>query len=164
MARPNRRLVDALRTTADRIGSGARYRWTHMGACNCGHLAQTITDLTPAEIHEMALERAGDWTEQAIDHCPTSGLTIDHVIDQMLELGLSRSDIRDLEKLTGRAVLSRLPAGTDLNHRHRDDVVLYMRTWADLLETQLEDAALVARLAAQGRVRAPEAAASASDA
>ena len=46
-ARPTPRvaktLAEALRVTAKRISSGDRYKWTHMGACNCGHLAQTIT-------------------------------------------------------------------------------------------------------------------------
>ena len=46
MARPSRRLIDALRATARRLEDGARYEWGHMGRCNCGHLAQTLTTYT----------------------------------------------------------------------------------------------------------------------
>ena len=41
----------ALRATADRLAApDARYEWGHMGGCNCGHLAQTVTTLSRAEI------------------------------------------------------------------------------------------------------------------
>ena len=101
----------ALRATADRLAApDARYEWGHMGGCNCGHLAQTVTTLSRAEIHRRAMERAGDWSQQVVDHCPTSGLAIDWVIDRLLELGLSRDDLVRLEKLDDRAVLRRLAA------------------------------------------------------
>lgn len=154
MARPDPRLVRALRETADRLADGAAYRWTHMGACNCGHLAQTLTDLSPAEIHAQALEKAGDWRQQVIDHCPSSGYPIDHVIDTMLEVGMTHRDIQALERLEDPAVLRALPAERrPLDHRRRADVVLYMRGWADLLEARARDQAALAALAAQGRVR-----------
>ncbi len=43
--RANPDLIEALRRTAARLATGAEYRWTHMGSCNCGHLAQTVTEL-----------------------------------------------------------------------------------------------------------------------
>ena len=37
-------LIEALRATALKLDSETTvYRWTHMGACNCGHLAQHLT-------------------------------------------------------------------------------------------------------------------------
>lgn len=98
----------------------------------------------------MALEKAGDWSEQAIDHCPASGHPIDHVIETILAAGLTRQDLVDLERLTGRLVLGRLPPGRRvLDRRDRADVVLYMRAWADLLEEAWAGAAIPA-LAADG--------------
>lgn len=139
MARPTRRLVDALRTTAARLRAGSEYRWTHMGACNCGHLAQTITGRSPAEIHRLAVQKAGDWGEHAVDHCPASGYPIDHVLDQMLAVGLERSDVEHLERLSDPAVLRRFEIGDRaLSHRDRADVVRYMEAWADRLEERLE--------------------------
>ncbi|WP_243635867.1 hypothetical protein [Hymenobacter edaphi] len=41
-------VIEALRTTAQRLSTQAPYQWGHMGSCNCGHLAQTITRLSKA--------------------------------------------------------------------------------------------------------------------
>ena len=132
MARANRDLISVLRQTAQRLASDVSYQWGHMGMCNCGHLAQSITGLASAEIHSSAMIREGDWEQQANDYCPTSGNLIDVVLAAMFDLGLTRSDIRNLEKLADFEVLRR--AGKHLRFNNRDDVVLYMRTWADLLE------------------------------
>ncbi len=132
---PGPELIAALRTTARRLESGADYRWTHMGSCNCGHLAQTLTRLPKEEIHRLALERSGDWGEQAREYCPTSGFPMDHVLAVLFDVGLTRDDVWYLERLSDPEVLRRLPLGErHLDHRRRRDVVRYLRTWASLLE------------------------------
>lgn len=147
MARPEPVLIEALRATADRLADGASYRWTHMGNCNCGHLAQTVTRLDPGEIHRRAMMRPGDWTEQVRDHCGISGLPFDQVVASLLELGLNTNDLADLESLRNPRIRSRVRQdrgarpGTEISHRHRDDVVDYLRAWADLLEEQALDQA-----------------------
>jgi hypothetical protein len=139
MARANRELIVALRATAAKLQAGAVYRWTHMGACNCGHLAQTITQLSASDIRRYAHERAGEWAEQGLDFCPTSGYPMDAVLSSLFEIGLSADDLRQLERLTHPEVVRRLPLELrkELSYRERDHVVLYMRTFADLLEEQL---------------------------
>ena len=129
-------LAEALRVTARRLAQGDRYRWTHMGACNCGHLAQTVTFNTPAALHEFALERAGDWAEQTREYCPTSGYPLDYVISALLDLGATLQELRDLERLRDEKVLRRIPAERrrEMDHRSRADVILYMETWAELVE------------------------------
>jgi hypothetical protein len=128
-------LIQALRMTALRLDSGVQFRWTHMGACICGNLAQTVTRLSAADIHRAALQKAGDWGEQAYDYCPTSGLPIDHIMGTLMELGLGAADIRHLERLSDPQVLRRLPLEQQmLNRLERNDVILYLNTWADLLE------------------------------
>jgi hypothetical protein len=154
-------LIDALRATAERLRGETTYRWTHMGACNCGHLAQTVTELSREELHAMATARAGDWSEQAREYCGASGYPIDHVIGTMLGMGLTREDIADLERLSGRAVLRSLPPeARGLDHRRKADVVRYLDAWAALLEAQhpgseasRRELAEVADLAAEGRPR-----------
>ncbi len=138
MARPTARLIDALRVTAARLEDpSTRYQWAHMGACNCGQLAQTITAIPRAEIHRRALERAGDWGEQSVEHCPTSGLPIDHVLTAMLDVGLELGDVTHLERLSDRRVLARFPVeARRLSFRAREDVVRYLRAWADLLDEE----------------------------
>jgi len=134
MAKPTTRLIRALRNTASRLESGAFYRWTHLGACNCGHLAQTLTELSAADIRTRALEKSGEWSDQAVDYCPTSGLVIDDIISTMLKAGMSLHEFGELERLSSPSVLRRIPfERRPLDHRRREDVVLYLRTWADLL-------------------------------
>ncbi|HEV7349254.1 hypothetical protein [Telluribacter sp.] len=139
MARPSPELIAALRRTARKLADGAPYQWGHMGSCNCGNLAQELTKLSKAEIHAHALAVGrGDWNEQLNDYCPTSGLPIDTLIADMLTAGLATDDLKHLERLSDRRVLERLPRDERaLRHNLRDDVVLYLMTWADLLEEQL---------------------------
>ncbi len=132
MARANPELIGALRQTAERLSGDVSYQWGHMGMCNCGHLAQSITGLASAEIHQSALIREGDWEQQARDYCPTSGNLIDVVLAAIFQLGLTREDVRHLEKLSDPEVVRRI--GRYLRFNNRDDLVLYMRTWPDMLE------------------------------
>lgn len=138
MAQPTLSLIVALRATADRLDGGVRYQWSHMGSCNCGHLAQTLTKLTPRTIHRAALEGVGDWTEQAREYCPDTGRSLDAIVDTMVAAGLSTVDLANLERLLDDDVLQRIgertPQRLPLDHRVREDAVLYLRTWADLLE------------------------------
>lgn len=145
MARATVELVKALRSTATRLRSEVHYQWGHMGQCNCGHLAQTITQISHRDIHRSAMIREGDWEQQANDYCPTSGYRIDDIIAALMDIGMNPSDIGNLEKLRDDAVLARLPQGKRyLTHNRREDVVLYMETWATLLEEALPTAVSVA--------------------
>lgn len=138
MAKSSYPLIEALRTTADRLELGAYYQWTHQGSCNCGHLAQTITKLTKAQIHQMALEKEGNWADKINDYCKTSGYPIDHVISSMIDLGMTTDDISNLEKLSCPKITKNI--SKDLNHKDKSDVILYMRTWANILEEELLEA------------------------
>jgi hypothetical protein len=84
------------------------------------------------------MEKYGDWTEQVADFCPQSKLPMDVLISELLDAGLSLEDLKNLEKLSDKAVLHSLKGSQKyLRHNVRADVVLYMRTWAGLLEEQL---------------------------
>lgn len=141
MARPKPELIQALRNTARKLAKSQHYQWGHMGSCNCGHLVQEITNLSKAEIHAYAMRtRGGDWSEQALDFCPTSGFLMDQVISYMLDAGMDVVDFKHLERLSDKEVLNRLPQEDRyLKHNVREDVVKYMNTWADLLEEKLAD-------------------------
>lgn len=139
MGRPTHELIHALRVTAERLKTDAPYRWTHQGACNCGHLAQTVTRLSKAELHRMALQKAGDWSAHAVEYCPGSGYPVDHVIEQMLALGLTTDDIVHLERLSDPRVVARLAPLAPLDFRARAHVTAYLEAWADLLAEQLPE-------------------------
>ncbi len=140
MAKANWRLVQILRLTADRIEDTRDYHWAHVGKCNCGHLAQTITGLTSSDLFQRASEDAlSEWTEYAKDYCPQTGQPLEEIISAMLEAGLERRDLHRLEYLSDARVLAALPGGMRYLRRYRPaDVALYMRTWAKLLEEELE--------------------------
>lgn len=138
MARPTPELVYALRQTAKNLKTGAPYQWGHMGGCNCGNLAQELTKLNKDQIHQYAMQRHGDWTEQADDFCPTSQMPIDLLINEMINVGLMLEDLKHLERLDDRQVLARFPLEKRfLKHNVRKDVISYMNAWAELLEEQL---------------------------
>lgn len=139
MATTSLPVIQALRDTAQRLATQTPYQWGHMGSCNCGHLAQTVTKLTKGEIHARAMQRYGDWERQLVDYCPASGLPIDDTIDEMLALGFTRADLTHLERLADPTIRFAIPfeRRDQLRHNQRDDVVLYLRTWADLLEQRL---------------------------
>ena len=132
-------LSEALKITAKRIESGSYYNWTNMGSCNCGHLAQTVTFNSPEYLHNIALQRAGNWSEQTREYCPSSGYPFDFVINALLDLGATLQELRDLERLCDPKVLKMIPLERrrNLDHRCREDVVLYMKTWADLLSKEV---------------------------
>ena len=139
MAHANAALINALRRTAEKLAKGAAYQWGHMGSCNCGNLAQELTQLTKAEIHQFAMQGRGDWREQVEEFCPTSGLPMDLLIADLLNYGLTTTDLQNLERLSDKKVLARIPVEKryELHHNVRNDVVLYMNEWARLLEDEL---------------------------
>ena len=138
MARPTEQLIDILNTTADRLESSDKYMWGHMGACNCGHLAQTVTELSREDIHAYAMQRYGDWERQVMAHCPNSGYPFDLVIDQLLDVGLTTVDLTHLERLNDHEVLRALPKDRrHLSRNRKADAVLYLRTWANVMEAKM---------------------------
>ncbi len=132
-------LISALRVTASNMQSGTSYHWGHMGSCNCGNLAQVLTNYTKAELHAFALiSREGDWSEQTDEYCPASNLPMDKIIDILLSKGLTTQDLKNLEYLRDEKVLNHSSIRThSLNHTKREDVISYLLAWADLLEEEL---------------------------
>jgi hypothetical protein len=139
MAFASMTLVTALRTTAARLAAGSSYQWGHLGLCNCGHLVQTVCTIPPQQIHRIALaEREGDWEALANAYCPTSGLLIDDIIGELVALGLTTQEIGHLEKLDEPRVLAALPGGKRwLRRNDRSDLIVYLETWAELIEAEL---------------------------
>lgn len=138
MARVNPELIAAFRKTISKLKKGAPYQWGHMGACNCGNLAQELISISKAEIHKNAMTKSGDWNEQLNDYCPTSGFPMDLMISKLLEKGLSLDELKHLEKLSDPKILSQIPfpKRTLLAKNKLEDVIFYMETWLEILENQ----------------------------
>jgi hypothetical protein len=166
-------LVGALRETAAHLErEDTVYRWSQLAHCNCGHLTQTITGLSPGAIHEAAAKHRGDWAEQArtvaerplpempdygsrpaIDEgawapedlgiCPVAELGMSQIFAELSAWGLDAADVGALERLDDPEVRRRLGTHTvDFLPSDRRNVVAYLRAWAGLLEE-----GIVARIA-----------------
>ncbi|MEM7672135.1 MAG: hypothetical protein AAF212_02225 [Verrucomicrobiota bacterium] len=142
MAHPTEFVITKLREAADRLARENDYHWGHTGRCNCGTLAQCITDLTPVEIYRRSqAQRLGEWSEFAEEYCPESGAPVDSIIDTMIQAGFNLKDIRHLEHLSDRSILRAIPGGPRyLRKSDKQHVILYMRTWAGLLELEAKEA------------------------
>ena len=138
MAKSNPELIDALRATAQRLKEGAHYEWGHMGRCNCGHLLQTITNLTAHEIVQTAEHHLDEWTEHAKDYCEGTGHPLDTLFLTLQEMGFDYQDVIHLENLSDQRVLQQLHGERRYLRRNCvDDVTLYMHTLANLLEAEM---------------------------
>jgi hypothetical protein len=133
MAKATIETITLLRRTADALQKSEYYQWGHMGACNCGFLAQQVTLLSKGEIHARALQRYGDWNEQLNDYCPSSGLLFDDIISSLLQAGFDIVDLKQLETLSDPSVVTATGIGL-LSRNSKQHVLLYIRTWATLLE------------------------------
>ncbi|HEX5023671.1 MAG TPA: hypothetical protein VFV68_00300 [Agriterribacter sp.] len=138
MAYPNTKLVEALRQTATRLRNGAHYAWGNHGACNCGNLLQVVTNLTKDDILRFAHSGIGEWTELATGHCSVTGTPVDLMVSSLQDIGLTPTDIHNLEYLEDKEVLHRLPGGFRwLKRNVKENVIAYFETFANLLEKKL---------------------------
>jgi hypothetical protein len=134
MPEKNPALISALRETANRLSAGARYEWGHMGRCNCGHVVQTLTDMTDIEIAQSVDYQLDEWTEHAKDYCVGSGTKVQDLFDTLSKYGLSPDDMRHLEHLSDRRILSHIDRRDTLRKNAPGDVCLYLNTMANVLE------------------------------
>jgi hypothetical protein len=138
MANPTIELISALRETATRLRKGAHYAWGHHGACNCGNLLQVVTNLSEGEILRYAHTGIGEWTELAEEFCPVSNAPLNLVITKLEGIGLTPTDIHNIEYLADKEVLRLLTGGFRwLKRNKKEDAIDYFEAFAHLLEEKL---------------------------
>ncbi|WP_290795394.1 hypothetical protein [Flavihumibacter sp. UBA7668] len=138
MATARLELIEALRQTATNLRNGAYYAWGHHGGCNCGNLLQVVTKLSKEEILQYAHSGIGEWTEIAEEYCSVTHVPLGLMMTKLMELGLTPTDIHNIEYLEDREVLNALPGGFRwLKRNQREDVILYLDTFANVLEDRL---------------------------
>ena len=138
MAHPNTTLIDALRQTAILLQHGNHYAWGNHGSCNCGNLLQTVTTLSAKEILTYANTGNGEWSELALEYCGVTSAPHLMLISKLEQIGLTPSDIHNIEYLEDKQVLKQLPGGFRwLSRNNKQDVILYLQTFANILEDKL---------------------------
>ena len=138
MANPSIKLVNALRQTAERLQNGATYAWGNHGSCNCGNLLQVVTKLSRQQILSYAHSGIGEWTELAEEYCSVSNTPVYLMVSSLEAIGLTPTDIHNLEYLEDKTVLQQLPGGFRWPKKNvREDVIVYFETFANMLEERL---------------------------
>ena len=138
MANSTIELINALRETAARLRKGAHYAWGHHGACNCGNLLQVVTNFSEGEILRYAHTGIGEWTELAEEFCPVTNAPLTLVITKLEAVGLTPTDIHNIEYLADKEVLQHLTGGFRwLKRNKREDAIDYFEAFANLLEEKL---------------------------
>ena len=132
----NQKLKTALSTTINRLSKKETpYQWGHFGQCNCGHLAQSVTQFTSREIHQSASLLGGDWGVRAEEFCPVSRHLIDDIIRQLLVIGLEQEDIIHLENLSDPQILKKIPGQPKELERHsKEDAIKYLQAMYDFID------------------------------
>lgn len=136
MAKANLEVIDALRKAAKRIEQKSNYNWKDIGACNCGNLVQVVCNYDKKEIRKYGIKKHGDWETLIHLYRRDSNYEIDKIITEMIDFGFILDDLVHLENLSSLLVRSRIPK-LFLKRDKREDVILYMNTWADILEEEL---------------------------
>ena len=131
----NKKLENALNQTINRLKEDdTPYSWGHFGKCNCGHLAQTITNRSSSEIHASASYLGGDWGVRVEEYCPVSRFLIDDIIRQLLVLGLEQKDIVHLENLSDPEILKRVKGKPQsLERNSKEDAIAYLEAMHSFL-------------------------------
>ncbi len=138
MAQANLPLIEALRETANRLRGGVTYSWGHHGACNCGILLQVVSNFSKEEIVTYAHMGRGEWTEIVEESCSVTYAPLYFLLQILEQLGLTPSDIHNIEYLEDREVLNHLPGGFRwLKRNIREDVIDYFEAMATMLEEKL---------------------------
>ena len=139
MAYPTVTLVNALIETARRLKDGNHYAWGNHGSCNCGNLLQVLTPFTKNDILKIAQTGIGEWTELAEEYCEVTNLPVHDLLGALQRAGLTPVDIHNIEYLEDRKVLDALPGGFRwLKRNLREDVIIYLETFAMLLQKDLD--------------------------
>jgi hypothetical protein len=139
MAFASHKLVNALKETAERLKNGNHYAWGNHGSCNCGNLLQVLTPLDSKDILKIAQTGIGEWTELADETCSITNLPVAELLGALQHAGLTPVDIHNIEYLEDKAVLKALPGGFRwLKRNKREDVIVYLETFASILEAELE--------------------------
>ena len=140
-------LILIFNKTIELLASSDSYQWGHMGACNCGHVIQAITGYSKGQIHELGLQKEGDWRDKTKEYCETSGLAVDELITMLIKIGFVLEDIEHLERLSDHKVLKYVPEQKrPLKHNSKEDLIIYLKAWIQKLEDETSNQDLVLNL------------------
>lgn len=149
----NTKLITALRTAATAVENETfNYDWKLISQCNCGVVICSLLGLSADGLSKRMESDPTDigiatWTEIVGSVCPVSGIPESQIFRELYSLGLTAIEIRHLEYLDAPEVVARIPVRhkrsglfglwrskeVERHYDDKDDLVTYLRAWADLL-------------------------------
>jgi len=157
------KLITALRQSAAAVRNQTfGYEWSNMKSCNCGVVACALLGYDQEKLNtSLPTKPQYNWLKFVGEYCPVTGLPEHLVLRAMTDAGLSPRDIIELEAMSNQQVLARMPVQYQtkivggwwamlfgrtrevkqprpFHYTNRQDLVLYLEAWADLLEEQAD--------------------------
>ncbi|MEO6547629.1 MAG: hypothetical protein ABIN94_06500, partial [Ferruginibacter sp.] len=97
-----------------------------------------VTNFTKEEILRYAQTGFGEWTEIAEEYCSATDAPFAMVIASLQQIGLTTTDIHNIEYLADKQVLQQLQGGFRwLKRNNKEHVILYLEAFANMLEEKL---------------------------
>lgn len=124
--------IEVLKKALDMLNNGFEYNFTDVDRCNCGVVLKAA-GLTSAEINET--ESLYSYTYFTnIGHCSVTGMPFCKVQAMFIQLGFTKNDIINLEKLSDETILSK--AGNLKNYANKNNLIKYLTAWIEILEEE----------------------------
>ena len=130
-----KKLIAALKKTANDLNQGCRYEWGHMGRCNVGCLVQNLTGKSDTQIAKSVNFEISEWSEHANDYCAQSNSSVTRLFSDLQKEGLSYKDVIHIEYLSNPKVLKHIPQ-KKLRRNQPEDVSTYLKAFAKQLSLE----------------------------
>lgn len=168
MSTRKQKLIKALKLVINNLKNDtANYEWNHQSTCNCGLVAQAITNLSQHELAELSHSMFDEldkkykdnksttisWQLAVKEYCPLTGEPLKDILKKLFQNGLTKEDMVHLEYMTNPAILkksgirvSKFPyfgkfVGSFFPikdyHSKQQNLILYLQAWVSILENEI---------------------------
>ncbi len=118
-------------------GDWAEQAVSFIAAAPAGRGPAAVSFPAPDYDDRPALDE-GAWEPEDFGRCETTDRRMSDILVQLLQAGLEKEDIANLERLADGEVRRRMGTNTiELQYSKRENVVAYLQAWAEMLEEQL---------------------------
>jgi alpha-amylase/alpha-mannosidase (GH57 family) len=132
--------IDALKKTLHVLENDlVRYSWSGSESCNCGVLAQCVTNRTENTLNHLvsaprvgfSTDNLGPWAKWA-NHCQITGIPFNDVMKTLADCGFTWNEIKHLENLSDKSIVD-FPVHVRSN---KEFVIRYFKAWIQKLENE----------------------------
>jgi hypothetical protein len=139
----NTKLITALRTAARAIDENVfDYQWTEPTQCNCGVVVCSLLGVSANHLKQLLRDeglRPKDdptWRRIVGQNCPITGVPQSVLFQHLYRFGMTATEFNHLEKLDRPDIAKRAGFNGKQAKDAPDNLVKYLRAWADILTEQ----------------------------